>query len=316
MASSDVPVLARPRRYRIRKTAGERVFRVFNTLVLTAICFVTVYPFWYVLVQSFNEGQDAIRGGLFFWPRVFTLDNYNYVLSQRSLRLAYLNTIARTVIGSLLSLAVSGLAAYALSKKDLKGRNLILTYLMIPMFIGGTLVSNYIVIAKLGLLDNWLVYVLPGAFNFFFVIIIRTFINGLPASLEESAQIDGASYYVVFFRIVLPLCMPVVATVLLFSAVGYWLDFSTNLLYVSNQRMMVLQYLLYMVLRANRLSVLSQMQAMQSGAVAQLSGGQSRITEEAIKMTILIVITMPILLVYPFFQRYFIKGVLIGAIKG
>jgi putative aldouronate transport system permease protein len=300
----------------IRKTPAEQAFRAVNTLILLCVCFATLYPFWYVLVQSLNEGQDAVRGGLFFWPRAFTLENYAYVLTQRSLRLAYINTIVRTVVGSLLCLIVSGLAAYAISKNDLKGRNVFLTYFMIPMFIGGTIVSNYIVIAKLGLMDTWLVYVLPGSFNFFFLIIIRTFITGLPASLEESAQIDGASYYTIFFRIVLPLCMPVVATVLLFSAVGYWLDFYTNLLYISKQSMMVLQYLLYMVLRANRLSVLSQMQAMQSGAVAQLTGSHSKITEESVKMTVLVVITVPILLAYPFFQRYFIKGVLIGAIKG
>ncbi len=300
----------------IRRSPGEQAFRAFNTVVLLVICFLTVYPFWYVLVQSLNDGQDAIRGHLFFWPRVFTLDNYGYVLSQRSLRLTYLNTIVRTVIGSGLCLAVTGLASYSISKKDFRGRNALITFFMIPMFIGGTVVSNYIVIAKLGLLDNWLVYVLPGSFNFFFLIIIRTFIMGLPISLEESAQIDGASYFTVFFRIVLPLCMPVVATVLLFSAVGYWLDFYTNLLYVSNQKMMVLQYLLFMVLRANRMSVLSQMQAMQTGAVSQLTGSHSKVTEESVKMTVLVVITVPILLVYPFFQRYFIKGVLIGAIKG
>jgi putative aldouronate transport system permease protein len=300
----------------IRKTPFEQVFRVVNAFILLTVCFLTIYPFWYVLVQSLNEGSDSVRGNLFLWPRIFTLDNYNYVLQQRSLRLAYLNTIIRTAVGSFLCLLVTGLAAYAISKKDLKGRNALITYFMIPMFIGGTVISNYIVIAKLGLMDNWLVYVLPGSFNFFFLIIIRTFINGLPISLEESAQIDGASYYTIFFRVVLPLCMPVVATILLFSAVGYWLDFYTNLLYVSKQSMMVLQYLLYMVLRANRLSVLSQMQAMQSGAISQLTGSHSKITEESVKMTVLIVITIPILMVYPFFQRYFIKGVLIGAIKG
>ena len=300
----------------IRRTPAEQVFRGFNVIFLVTVCFLTVYPFWYVLVQSLNEGSDSIRGNLFFWPRIFTLDNYGYVLSQRSLRLAYINTIIRTVVGSFLCLFVSGLAAYSISKKDFKGRSALITYFMIPIFVGGTIVSNYIVIAKLGLLDNWLVYVLPGSFNFFFLIIIRTFINGLPLSLEESAQIDGASYFTIFFRIIIPLCMPVVATVLLFSAVGYWLDFYTNLLYVSKQSMIVLQYLLYMVLRANKMSVLSQMQAVQTGAVAQLSGSYSKITEESVKMTVLIVITVPILLVYPFFQRYFIKGVLIGAIKG
>ncbi len=192
----------------IRRSPGEQVFNLVNIFFLCVVCFITLYPFWYVLILSLNDGRDTALGGIYFLPRKFTLANYQYVLAQRALRTAYVNTILRTVIGSTLCLMVSGLAAYSMTKKNLPGRNAVLTYFMIPMFIGGTIVSAYVITAKLGLLDNFLVYVVPGAFNFFYMIIIRTFMQGIPVSLEESAKIDGSSYYRIFFQIILPLCMP------------------------------------------------------------------------------------------------------------
>lgn len=303
-------------RRRIRRTPGEAVYNVVNIAVLSIICFLTLFPFWYVLVLSLNDGRDSALGGVYFYPRKPTLANYRYVLGQRALRTAYLNTILRTVVGATLCLLVSGLAAYSMSKKNLPGRNAVLTYFMIPMFIGGTIVSSYVVIAKLGLLDNFLVYIVPGAFNFFYMIIIRTFMQGIPISLEESAKIDGSSYYRIFFQIVLPLCMPVVATVLLFSGVTYWLDFYTNLLYVNDPKLMVAQFLLYNVVRANRLNMLTIQQALATGQLWQLQQSESPLTGESVKMTVLMVVTLPILLIYPFLQKYFIKGVLIGALKG
>jgi putative aldouronate transport system permease protein len=302
---------------RIRRTAGEAVFNVANILFLCIICFVTVFPFWYVLMISLNDGRDTALGGIYFYPRKPTLANYQYVLSQRAMRTAYRNTLLRTAIGSVLCLLVSGLTAYSMTKKNLPGRNAVLTYFMIPMFIGGTIVSSYVIIAKLGLLDNFLVYVIPGAFNFFYMIIIRTFMQGIPISLEESAKIDGASYYRIFFQIVLPLCMPVVATVLLFSGVTYWLDFYTNLLYIAKSNLMVAQYLLYNVVRANRMNELTAQQAWAGGQMTwQVRSSESPLTSESVKMTVLMVVTLPILVVYPFLQKYFIKGVLIGALKG
>jgi putative aldouronate transport system permease protein len=301
---------------RMLRSPAEKAFNVFNIIILCILCFATLFPFWYVLVLSLNDGRDSALGGVYFFPRKFTLANYQYVLSQRALRTAYVNTVLRTVIGASLSLLVSGLVAYSMSKKNLPGRNAILTYFMIPMFIGGTIVSGFIVMAKLRMLDNFLVYVIPGAFNFFYMIIIRTFMQGIPISLEESAKIDGASYYRVLFQIVLPLCMPVVATVLLFSGVTYWLDFFTNLLYVSKPQLMVAQYLLYRIVLANQVQVLTEQQAAGMGQLYQLQQAGSPITSESVKMTVLMVVTLPIIVVYPFLQKYFIKGVLLGALKG
>jgi len=296
----------------IKKSIGEMIFDIWNVLFLFLVCFITLYPFWYVLVLSFNEGRDAALGGIWFWPRVFSVDNYKFVLNNPMLKRSYFITISRTVTGACWTLFVTGLAAYSMSKRHLPGRNLILTFFMIPMFIGGTVISTYIVIAKLGLLNTFLIYIING-FNFFFMIIVRTFIYGIPSSLEESAKIDGATYFTILFRIILPLCMPVVAVILLFSGVDHWLDFYTNLIYVQKRELYTVQYLLYLVVRANQANVILEQAAVSGGDVSLLRAG--KVTPQAIQMATLMVATLPILFVYPFLQKYFVKGVLIGAIK-
>jgi len=302
------------RRNKISNTAGEMAFDTFNVLFMLSLCFVMLYPFWYVLIYSFNEGRDAALGGIWFWPRQFTVFNYRYVLGNPYISNAYFVTIARSVIGPLVHLVTTAFAAFALSKKELPFRKGIIYYFMVPMFIGGTLVSNYVVMARLGLINNFLIYVLPGAFGFFMMIVIRTFFEQLPEALEESAYIDGAGYVMIFFRITLPLSGPIVATTLFFSAVGHWLDFSTSLIYITRPRLQTLQYILYQIVIANDTAEL--MRQVNSGVLLDTLGGRATpITSQVLQMTTLVVVTFPLLFVYPFFQKYFIKGVLIGAVK-
>ena len=300
-------------RHRIKRSAGENIYDTFNVIFMLFLAFVTIYPFWYVLVYSFNEGRDAAKGGLWFWPRKWTLQNYKYVFGNPYINNAFFVTISRTVIGSLIHMVVTGFAAYTLMKKDLPGRKFIIYFYMMPMFIGGTLVSNYLVNAKLGLLNNFLVYIIPGAFSFFMMLVIRTFFEGIPESLEESAMLDGAGYYTVFFRIYLPLSGPIIATTLFFSAVGHWLDYYTNLIYVSDKHLYTLQYVLYKVVVASETSDMMR-ELQESGRLLTLTSEQ-QVTTQGLKMATLVVVTFPILFVYPFFQKYFIKGVLVGAVK-
>ena len=306
--------IARPlrARNRIRKSAGELVFDSVNALFMLFVCFIMLFPFWYCLVYSLNETHNAAMGGLWIWPRQFTLSNYKYVLLNPVIGRAYLVTIARTVVGSLIHLVVTGFAAYTLSKRALPGRKFLTYYFVIPMFIGGTIVSMYVLMAKMRLLNTFLIYVIPGAFSFFNMAIMRAFIEELPSSLEESARIDGASYFRSFFQIIIPLCMPIIATILIFTGVGHWLDFYTNLLYVSKPGLYTLQYLLYQIVRwgsaADMSAGVSQMMAK--------AFAKEKITNETLKMTTLVFITVPVLAIYPFFQKYIIKGVLIGSIKG
>ena len=301
----------------IRRTVPELIFDSANMLFMWILLVVMLFPFWYVLVLSFNEGRDATLGGVYLWPRMFTLENYAFVLGNPVLWRAYYITISRTITGSLLAVAVTGLMAYSLSKRHLPGRIVMLFFLMLPMFIGGTMVSRYIVYSFLGMLNTFWVYILPTAFNFFHMIIIRTFIYGLPVSMEESAKLDGAGYMRIFVSIVVPLCIPVVAVIFLFNAVTHWLDFSTNLIFVTDRRLRTAQYLLHQIVLEQRISALQEEEMLWRGMGADLQDRYMRgsITPHALQMTTLVIVTVPILFLYPFIQRFFIQGVRIGAIK-
>ena len=298
----------------IARKTSEKVFDTCNVLFMLCLCVVMLYPFWYVLIYSFNEGRDAAMGGIWFWPRSFTLSNYSYVLGNPYITNAYIVTIARTVIGAVIHLLVTGFAAYALSKRELPGRKGIIYFYMIPMFIGGTLVSSYVVNAKLGLINNFMIYVLPSAFAFFMMVVMRTFFDQLPEALEESAFIDGAGYTRIFFRIVMPLSGPIVATTLFFSAVGHWLDFYTTLIYITKPALRVLQYILYEIVIANQTDDMMKQLATNVDKAA-IGRSANTVTTQVLKMTTLVVVTFPLLFVYPFFQKYFIKGMLVGAVK-
>jgi putative aldouronate transport system permease protein len=298
----------------IKRSIGELIFDNLNALLMLVFAFLTLYPFWYILVLSLNEGRDAAMGGIWFWPRKFSLENYAFVILNPNVLNAYKITILRTVSGSLITLFVCGIAAYALTKHQLPGRTFLITLFIIPMFIGGTIVSYYVVFSRLGMLNRFWMYIVPGAFSFFQMIIMRTYMYTIPPSLEESAKIDGAGYFRIFAQIVIPLSMPIVATTLLFSAVGHWLDFYTNMVFVTKRTLMTLQYLLYLVVLANQgsMSAITEARAMSTGNEGLL---RQNVTPEAIKTATIMVVTLPILLVYPFLQKYFVKGVLIGSVK-
>jgi putative aldouronate transport system permease protein len=296
-----------------RRSFGELVFDNLTVIMMLLFALMTLYPLWYVLINSLNEGRDAALGGIWFIPRRWSINNYTFVFND-TMRNAYIITLARTASGSLLTLFVCGFAAYALTKHSLPGRNAIITFFLIPMFIGGTIVSYYVVYSRMGMLNRFWVYIIPGSFSFFQMIIMRTFMYTIPPSLEESAKMDGASYFRIFFRIIIPLSMPIIATTLLFSAVGHWLDFYTNMVYVNKRALMTLQYLLWLVVLSGQssMSAMTQEKAAGSGNAAYLQGS---VTPQSIKMAAIMIVTLPILFIYPFLQRYFVKGVLIGSVK-
>lgn len=303
--------MRRLRRNRIKRSAGEITFDSVNILGMLLLSVVMIYPFWYVLIYALNASRDAAAGGLWFWPRRLTLENILFVIKRPLLQRAYLVTIARTVVGPLIHLLVTGLAAYALSKRHLPGRKAITYYLIVPMFVSVPLVATYVMYARLHLLNNFLVYVLPGAFAFVMMAVARALFEEIPASLEESAKMDGAGYLRIFFRLVLPLSTPIVATILIFSAVGNWLDFFTNLVFVSSSKLSTLQFLLYQIVN-EKASMSGVMGPVQVTTEAQ---GEFSISSETLKATTLVIITLPIIFIYPFFQGYIIKGLLLGSVK-
>lgn len=295
----------------ISRPMSEKVFDAFNVCAMLLLCAITLYPFLNVLAIALNEGSDSALGGITIFPRDVTIENFKTVFQNKDLLQAGVITISRTLLGTLLSLLITSLAAYALSKKKLLGRSAILVFMTIPMFIGGTLVSNFIIMHDLHLLNSFFVYIIPGAFSFFNMIIMRTYFYTIPESLEESARIDGASDVTIFFRIMLPLAMPMIAALGLFIGVGHWNDFFTNLLYITNAKLNTLQFILMRIVKSQDMSnFLDELKNYKPGMT-----NLRQVTPQSIRNATTVVTVFPIIVIYPFLQKYFIKGMMIGAVK-
>lgn len=291
---------------------GEKVFQWFNYLFLTIISFFFVYPFWRIAALSLSEGYDASKGGIHFWPRAFTLDNYKAIFARSDIIDAYAITIGRTLIGATLSILLVSLMAYGLSKNRLRGRKVINFMIIITLFFSGGLIPTYLLYKSLDLLNSFWVYVIPSLYGAASVFIFRSFFRALPKELEESAHIDGANDLTVYMKIVFPLSLPIFATMGLFAAVGHWNDYMTATLFVTKQDLIPLQSLLMKILDLNR----SGTPGSSFGMVDLVSGTKRTVTAQSIKMATLVVVVLPIMCVYPFLQKYFVKGVIIGSLKG
>lgn len=305
----------RSRRRSINSRSERGWFDIVNVAFLLVFSFVVIYPFWYVLVIAFADSRSTALGAMYWWPREFTLSNFRFILANPAIPQAFLVTTARTVLAPMVNVSVCMLAAFALSKRKLPFRKSITLFLIIPMFISGSIMTNYLLMVKIGLVNNFLVYILPGAFNFFTMVIMRSFMEAIPKEItEDSARIDGAGHGRIFFLIVVPLSKPIIATFLFYAAVYAWLDFGTNLLYVTRRQLFVLQYILYTILRDVRdAAVIAQQTLGITTTRARMMEDQP--LPQTIKMTALALVTFPLLFVYPFFQKYFVKGMYIGAIK-
>ncbi|WP_418936707.1 carbohydrate ABC transporter permease [Paenibacillus chitinolyticus] len=271
------------------------------------VCFVTLYPIWYVLVHSFNNGTDAMQGGIYWWPRVPSLDNYRAVFENTGIMKAMGITVAKTVIGTAAHVFFTSMVAYAFSRRELVGRQVYMMLGTVTLFFSGGLIPTYLLIRDLGLLDSFWVYILPAMFNFFDLIIFLAFFREIPAGLEEAAKIDGAGDFTIFCRVVFPVSMPVVATIALFHGVYQWNDYFTGMIYINNPDLQPIQTFLYRVVAQ---SSSNQMLAAAPGGMAK------NVTSQSIKLATMVVTTLPIVLAYPFLQKYFVKGFMIGSIKG
>ncbi|CAM3486437.1 MULTISPECIES: carbohydrate ABC transporter permease [Paenibacillus] len=290
-----------------RKTKGEAIFDMFNNFGMLIVCFLTIYPIWYVLVNAFNDGQDAMRGGIYWWPREFSLQNFEAVFQSSGIMTAMGITVAKTVIGVFVHVLFTAMVAYAFSRKGLIGGKLYIFLGTVTMFFGGGLIPTYLLIKDLNMLDSFLVYIIPAMFSFFDLIIFMTFFREIPDGLEEAAKIDGANDWSIFLRVVLPVSMPVIATIALFHGVYQWNDYFTGVIYINNTDLQPIQTYLYKVIA----------QSSSNQMMAQVPGGISKtVTSQSIKMATMVVTTLPIVFVYPFLQRYFVKGMMIGSIKG
>jgi putative aldouronate transport system permease protein len=302
---------------RIRRSTAYNIGQTINYILLILLGVVTLYPFWYSLALSFNTGIDALKGGIYFFPRDITLENYAKAFQHPLIYSSFLISVARTLLSIILACFFTALMAYALTKKGLPGRTIIIFYFFFTTLFSGGIIPTYIMYRQIGLLNNFLVYVIPGIYSFFNAIILRTFFYTIPDSLQESARIDGCTELGIFFKIMLPLSIPVMATIALFVGVGNWNDWFTGAYFVPRRRDLypaatLLNDLLSQAVFENSMSSTgekSQINEQLMSAVTRSS------TPESLKMAFLVVLTVPIICVYPFLQKYFVKGVMIGSIK-
>jgi putative aldouronate transport system permease protein len=294
----------------MKLSAGDRILKIVIYALLSILAFVTFYPFWNSLVLSLNVGSDTSSGGVTFWPRQFTLENYAVVFQEKNIYNAYLITILRTVIGTVCALLFTSLFAYAMSKKGIMFKKTYMILAVITMFFSGGIIPYFILVYHLQLYDTFLFLVLHGMVNVYNMIIFRTFFMELPDGLEESAKMDGCSNFGVFFRIVLPVSGPVMATLGLFTAVFLWNDWFIPAVFISNQNLIPLQTLLVQIINAG--TTASLMTNLNSYAQSMV---QNTVTVKSLQMATMMVATLPILMIYPFLQKYFVKGVLVGSLK-
>ncbi len=288
------------------------VFPVVNTLILILIMFITLYPVLNTVAYSFNEGMDAVKGNIGMWPRVFSTDAYNEILSDPAVYKAFWISLSKTVITTLTNLFFTSMLAYALSRKEYVLRKFITTVMVLTMYVNAGMIPNYLLISRtLGLSKSYWVYIIPTMFACFNMIVIRTYINGLPEALVESAKIDGAGDLRAFFQIILPLCLPVMATVALFVAVGAWNSWFDTYLYCGSKKdLYTLQYLLRMKLAT------TQNSASAANATSDALASTSKVAPITVRSAISVVSAVPILVVYPFLQKYFVTGMALGSVKG
>ncbi len=291
--------------WRQQRTNGEIAFDWFNMILMTTICFITLYPIWYILVNSLNEGTDAMLGGIFWWPRKFTLDNYKAVFQNSGVMKAFSVTVLRTIVGTATNVFFTAMVAYPLSKSNLVGRKFYMAMGTITMFFSGGLIPTFLLYKNMNLLDSFWVYIIPGLFNFFNLIIFVNFFREIPSALEESASIDGATDWTTFIKIILPLSKPVLATIALFTGVYHWNDYFAGVIFINNPNLQPIQTFLYRIVAE---SGSTQMMATASNITRST-------TSLSIKLSTMVVTTVPIVCVYPFLQKYFVKGMMVGAVK-
>ena len=291
---------------KMKTSVGSKAFDTINILFMLLICFCALYPIWYVLIHSLNNGFDSAQGGLYWWPRKFTWDNYREVFRNNEIITAFFVTIARTLIGTATHVFFTAMVAYSFLKKELIGRKVYMNMGLVTMFFSGGLIPTFIVIKTLGMFDNFIVYIIPVMFSFFDLIIFQAFFRTIPEALEESAKIDGANYFTIFTRVILPLSKAVIATILLFNGVFNWNDYFMGIIYTNKQSLHPIQTYLYKIIMTSDSAKTSLM----AGSVSQ-----TNFTSTSLQMATMIITTIPIVCVYPFLQKHFVKGMLIGSVK-
>ena len=295
------------------ETPSQKVFKVCNYIFLGLLAFVCFYPFWYVLIASFNTGSDFTKGGVYLWPRDFTLENYEYAFQDSRIFRSLGVSIFKTVMQLLTSLFFTALLSYALSVKTMPGRIGITFFYYFTTMFGGGMIPYYMLLRDLGLTKSIWLYVIPAVYGFFNMVLLRTAFQQIPGELREAAQIDGAGDIRILFTIYIPCALPTVATLALFIGVGAWNDWFTGAYYQSNKDYYPAATVLQQLLNEAADDVSQKENQMSS---EEVYSNKKSYTSQSIRMAFVMLLTMPIIVVYPFLQKYYVKGVMVGSVKG
>nr|WP_300804867.1 carbohydrate ABC transporter permease [uncultured Acetatifactor sp.] len=293
---------------KIKSTTSDKVFTVFNTIIMVLFVVITLYPVLNTLAVAFNDGTDALRGGIHIWPRMWTMNNFTTVLQKENLLTGAKISVLRTVLGTLLSLFLNAVLAFIISRKEFVFQRSLSLFWVITMYVNGGLIPVFLLYKELGLTNSFWVYVIPGAISCYNMLVIRTYMNNsIPNSLVESAQIDGAGYTTIFVKIISPLCKPVYATVALFCAVGQWNSWFDAMLYnrMSDK---------YTTLQYELMKLLSSVTNQGTSAEA-MKNAAGAVTPTSVRAAATILTMLPIVCLYPFLQKYFVQGLTLGSVK-
>ena len=285
-------------------------FSVLNLIFILLVTLSILLPFIHVYALAFNDGRDAARGGVYFLPRLFSLDNFKEIFSNSQILHSYLITISRTVLGTATSLFCTAMAAFVLKNNILPGSRFITVMILCTMLFSGGLIPYYMVLKNLKLIDNFAVFIIPSLFSAWNILILRTFFKTIPISIEESAKLDGCNDFIIFIKFYLPLSMAALSVIGLFNAVNHWNDWFTGAFYIRSRDLKPVQTILQeMLTKQLKLQQLSKM------AYNTMRGVEQGLTGESLKMAMVVVVSLPIICVYPFIQKYFVMGMMIGSVK-
>ena len=302
------------KRKKSKTSMSRKIFLLCNYLLMLLITFICIYPFWYIIIYSFSEPGLVDVNPPVFLPRGFSFSNYRDIFELQGVFHALLISVLRTVLGTAGAVLSCSFLGYLFTKNEMPARKWVYRFLILTMYVNGGMISTFIVIKSYGLLNNFWVYILPMLISAYNIVLIKTYVEQLPQSLEESARLDGAGYVRVFTAIILPLSKPIIATVAVFVAVGQWNSWFDNHIYTrGTESLTTLQYLLYNYLNEAQRLAEQIKNSVNSGGISQMV---STISSKGVRMTITVLASLPIFLVYPFMQKYFVKGIMVGAVKG
>ena len=299
---------------KIKTSKGDRTFQVINILIFAIFAIICAYPFYYLIINSISANDLSASGKVNFLPHGFQLENYVKVFQLNGLGTAAMVSLGRTVIGTICTVLASVYLGFMFTQQRMWHRKLWYRFMVITMYFNAGLIPMYMTMKTLHLTNSFWVYIIPAIVQPFNIIMAKTYVESIPPALQEAAEIDGAGTMTVFAKVILPTCKPIMATIAIWSAVGQWNSFQDTLIYITDQKLYSLQYLLYTYL--NQASSLATMVQQSGGNVSAVANLATQQTPTSIRMTVSVIVVLPILFIYPMFQRFFVKGIMIGSVKG